>query len=341
MQASLDAEIKGRAEANRQKKKLEMDINELEIALDHANRLNGEHNKTISRLTVSITELESTVEDERRKFVEQREAVSNAERRANSLLAELEEMRASVEQAERARKIAENDLHDAADHISEVTTSNANLTAQKRKVENDLAAMQVDLDEALGELKFSEDRVRKATSDSARLAEELRQEQEHSINCEKMRKALELHVKDLQERLDQAEANALKGGKRIIQKLEQRIHELETELETEQKHHNDTMKEIKRNNRRLKDLAMQSEDDKKSMVRLQELNDQLNAKVKAYRRQCEEVEEVAALNLCKFRKVQQEFEDAAERADQAENNVLKLRTKNRSTQSMGRLSPQV
>jgi len=91
------------------------------------------------------------------------------------------------------------------------------------KVENDLAAMQVDLDEALGELKFSEDRVRKATSDSARLAEELRQEQEHSLNCEKMRKALELHVKDLQERLDQAEANALKGGKRIIQKLEARV----------------------------------------------------------------------------------------------------------------------
>jgi len=100
------------------------------------------------------------------------------------------------------------------------------------------------------------------------------------------------------------------------------------------------MKEIKRNNRRLKDLAMQSEDDKKSLTRLQELNDQLNAKVKTYRRQCEEVEEVAALNLSKFRKVQQEFEDAAERADQAENNVLKLRTKNRSTQSMGRLSPQ-
>jgi hypothetical protein len=116
---------------------------------------------------------------------------------------------------------------------------------------------------------------------------------------------------------------------------------LETELETEQRHHNETMKEVKRNNRRLKDLALSAEDDKKSLLRLQELNEQLNTKIKAYRRQCEEVEEVAALNLCKFRKVQQEFEDAAERADQAENNVLKLRGKNRSTQSMGRLSPQV
>jgi hypothetical protein len=91
----------------------------------------------------------------------------------------------------------------------------------------------------------------------------------------------------------------------------------------------------------LKDLALQSEDDKKSLMRLQELNDQLQNKIKIYRKQCEETEEVAALNLSKYRKIQQEFEDAAERADQAENNVLKLRTKTRSTQSMGRLSPPV
>ena len=46
---------------------------------------------------------------------------------------------------------------------------------------------------------------------------------DHSINVEKMRKALEQHVKDLQVRLDEAESNALKGGKRIIQKLEQKV----------------------------------------------------------------------------------------------------------------------
>merc|ERR1711931_444952 len=37
MQASLEAEAKGKAEALRLKKKLEADIGELEIALDHAN----------------------------------------------------------------------------------------------------------------------------------------------------------------------------------------------------------------------------------------------------------------------------------------------------------------
>ncbi len=59
--------------------------------------------------------------------------------------------------------------------------------------------------------------------DAARLAEELRQEQEHTIQVERLRKGLEQQIKDLQTRLDEAESNALKGGKRIIAKLEQRV----------------------------------------------------------------------------------------------------------------------
>jgi TolA-binding protein len=60
-------------------------------------------------------------------------------------------------------------------------------------------------------------------SDAARLAEELRQEQEHTIQVERLRKGLEQQIRDLQTRLDEAEGNALKGGKRVIAKLEQRV----------------------------------------------------------------------------------------------------------------------
>jgi hypothetical protein len=101
--------------------------------------------------------------------------------------------------------------------------------------------MQADLDEAVAELKNSEERSKKAgefvciirfenrfvfcslAADAARLAEELRSEQEHAIQVERLRKGLEQQIKDLQTRLDEAEGNALKGGKRIIIKLEQRV----------------------------------------------------------------------------------------------------------------------
>ena len=62
-----------------------------------------------------------------------------------------------------------------------------------------------------------------AASDATRLSEELRQEQEHALHAERLRKGLEQQVKDLQTRLDDAEGNALKGGKRVISKLEQRV----------------------------------------------------------------------------------------------------------------------
>lgn len=53
-------------------------------------------------------------------------------------------------------------------------------------------------------------------------------------------------------------------------------------------------------------------------------------------------EEIAALNLAKYRKVQQELEDAEERADMSENALAKLRAKNRSSVSTGRgISPGV
>merc|ERR1711974_479049 len=131
------------------------------------------------------------------------------------------------------------------------------------------------------------------------LAEELRREQEHAVHVDRLRKQLEVTVKDLQARLDEAKAAALKGGKRIIAKLEARVRELETELDAEQRRHAETGKNLRKTDRRLKELAFQAE-------------------------------EIAAMNLAKYRKVQHEYEDAGERADVAEGSLAKVRAKNRT-----------
>ena len=117
---------------------------------------------------------------------------------------------------------------------------------------------------------------------------------------------------------------------------------METELDLEQRHHQETIKEVRKNDRRLKELAFQTEEDRKNQARLQDLIEKLQNKMKVYKRQIEEAEEIASVNLGKFRKAQHELEDAAERADQAENQLNKQRAKNRSTMSMGRAaSPEV
>merc|ERR1712066_150443 len=67
MQASLESEQRAKAEALRIKKKLEGDINELEIALDHANKANSEAQKAIKRYQGQMREAECAYEEEQRQ----------------------------------------------------------------------------------------------------------------------------------------------------------------------------------------------------------------------------------------------------------------------------------
>ncbi|XP_046457851.1 myosin heavy chain, muscle-like isoform X10 [Daphnia pulex] len=338
MQASLEAEAKGKAEALRMKKKLESDINELEIALDHANKANAEAQKSIKRYQQSIKETQSALEEEQRNRDDLREQYGIAERRANALQGELEESRTLLEQADRARRQAETELADAHEQLHDLTAQAASSSAAKRKMESELQTLHADLDDMINETKNSEEKAKKAMVDAARLADELRAEQEHAQAQEKQRKALELQVKELQVRLDESENNALKGGKKAIQKLEERVRGLETELDGEQRRHADAQKNLRKSERRIKELTFQSDEDRKNHERMQDLVDKLQQKIKTYKRQIEEAEEIAALNLAKFRKAQQELEEADERAELADQAVSKLRAKGRGG-SASRLSP--
>merc|ERR1712158_55146 len=161
---------------------------------------------------------------------EAREAFANAERRSNVLAGEIEELRASLDAAERARKCAEGELHEAADRVSELSTTTTSLNAIKRKLEADVGAMQTDLEDQAAELRIADENSKKAMAD----------------------------------------ASSMKGGKRMIQKLEQRVRELEVELDNEQRRHSETDKGMRKQDRRLKELAFQADEDRKSQERLQD-----------------------------------------------------------------------
>ena len=66
------------------------------------------------------------------------------------------------------------------------------------------------MDEMCHEAGLSEERAQKAMIDAARLAEELRCEQETAMTYERERRLLEAQVKDIVTRYDEAETNALK-----------------------------------------------------------------------------------------------------------------------------------
>merc|ERR1719341_89093 len=207
------------------KKKLESDINELEIALDHANKANSDLQKHIKKLQSELKDMSVRVEEEQRLSAEYREQYGIAERRANALQGELEESRTLLEQSDRGRRQAEAELAEATEALNEVSAQANALGMAKRKLEGELTALHADLDEMLNEAKNSEEKAKKAMVDAARLADELRAEQEHAQNQEKMRKGLEIQVKELEIRFEEAEANAIKATKKQISKLEARVKE--------------------------------------------------------------------------------------------------------------------
>ncbi|XP_043208685.1 myosin heavy chain, muscle-like isoform X4 [Amphibalanus amphitrite] len=339
MQASLEAEAKGRTEAMRMKKKLEQDITELEVAVERANVETFETQKNIKRVQNELRELQTQLEEEERSKAEVREALGLSERRANALHNELEETRTLLEQADRGRRQAEAELGDVQQQLSE-TEANYNSAAMARnKLEEEVKTLHVDLDEMLNEARTSEEKAKRAMIDAARLADELRAEQENAQQQEASRKSMEITVKDLTVRLDEAEANAVKNGRRIISKLEERLRSLESELDHEQRRHSDVTKNLRKADRRIKELVFQADEDKKNHVRMQDLVDSLQQKIKTYKRQIDEAEEIAALNLAKYRKCQQEVEAAEERCDQAESTLAKFRARGRGASTARGVTP--
>uniref|UniRef100_A0A8D1G9H0 Myosin-6 n=2 Tax=Sus scrofa TaxID=9823 RepID=A0A8D1G9H0_PIG len=329
LQTSLDAETRSRNEALRVKKKMEGDLNEMEIQLSHANRMAAEAQKQVKSLQSLLKDTQIQLDDAVRANDDLKENIAIVERRNNLLQAELEELRAVVEQTERSRKLAEQELIETSERVQLLHSQNTSLINQKKKMESDLTQLQSEVEEAVQECRNAEEKAKKAITDAAMMAEELKKEQDTSAHLERMKKNMEQTIKDLQHRLDEAEQIALKGGKKQLQKLEARVRELENELEAEQKRNAESVKGMRKSERRIKELTYQTEEDRKNLLRLQDLVDKLQLKVKAYKRQAEEAEEQANTNLSKFRKVQHELDEAEERADIAESQVNKLRAKSR------------
>uniref|UniRef100_A0A665WLR1 Myosin-7 n=1 Tax=Echeneis naucrates TaxID=173247 RepID=A0A665WLR1_ECHNA len=333
LQSALEAETRSRNEALRLKKKMEGDLNEMEIQLSQANRQAAEAQKQLKSVHAHLKDAQLQLDDALRANDDMKENIAIVERRNNLLQAELEELRAALEQTDRSRKLAEQELLDVNERVQLLHSQNTSLLNQKKKLEADTSQLQTEVEEAVQECRNAEEKAKKAITDAAMMAEELKKEQDTSAHLERMKKNMEQTIKDLQHRLDEAEQIAMKGGKKQVQKLEARVRELENEVELEQKKSSEAVKGIRKYERRIKELTYQTEEDRKNLARLQDLVDKLQLKVKAYKRSAEEAEEQANVHLGKFRKLQHELDEAEERADIAESQVNKLRAKSRDVGS--------
>merc|ERR1712025_496935 len=214
MQSALETEAKGKAEALRMKKKLESDSGDLGLALEHAIAGSAETQTTIKKYQLQVRDAQVKVGAESQAKSAAADAKVSADRKAAAMQNCLEESRALLETADRQRRAAEQELADTNENLADLSNVNQSIPAARRKLESEYNQLQSDLDEMSNEAGLSEEKAARAMVDAARLADELRCEQELAMALEKDKKLLEAQCKDTGSRADEAEVNALKGGRK-------------------------------------------------------------------------------------------------------------------------------
>uniref|UniRef100_A0A8C2IYN5 Myosin heavy chain 7 n=1 Tax=Cyprinus carpio TaxID=7962 RepID=A0A8C2IYN5_CYPCA len=215
LQTSLESETRSRNEALRLKKKMEGDLNEMEIQLSQANRQASEAQKQLKGLHGHLKDIQLQLDDALRSNDDLKENIAIVERRNNLLQAELDELRSLVEQTERGRKLAEQELLDVSERVQLLHSQNTSLLNQKKKLEGDNSQLQTEVEEAVQECRNAEEKAKKAITDAAMMAEELKvRELENEVEIEQ-RKASE----------------SVKG----VRKYERRIKELTYQTEEDRK----------------------------------------------------------------------------------------------------------
>merc|ERR1711978_631377 len=246
--------------------------------------------KSIKRYQAQLKETIQLYEDEARSRSQIMEQVGISERKAAALSGELEESKALMDSSERSKRQLEMEIADGRNAVNNMQVINGRDMTAKRGLEGAIHTIQAEVDAMLGAAKNAEEKSKKAMVDAARLADELRAEQDHASSQASSKQSLNNQLGQLEARLADAENAAARGGKAAMAKLENKVHELEAEL------------------------AFTAGEDKKNQDRMTDLASKLQSKIKTYKQQIEEAEEIAALNLAKFRKAQQELEEVEERA---------------------------
>merc|ERR1739846_205763 len=264
-----------------------------------------------------LREAQCAYEEASRVRQEISEKAGLAERRANALGGEMEEARALLDSADRGKKQAEIELGESRMSVNDMTSMGSKAGAEKRHFESAIHTMHAEIDDMLHSAKNSEEKAKKAMVDAARLADELRAEQDHVMQQMATKKALEAQLGDMEGRLNEANEHAMRGGRQAMAKLESRVRALEMELGNVQARTSEAMKSHQKSERKIKELQFSNDEDRKAQDNMSELATKLQSKIKTYKKQIEEAEEIAALNLAKYRKSQQDLEETEARSQMA------------------------
>ncbi|XP_074231579.1 myosin-9 isoform X2 [Camelus bactrianus] len=327
MEAELEDERKQRSIAVAARKKLEMDLKDLEAHIESANKNRDEAIKQLRKLQAQMKDYMRELEDTRASREEILAQAKENEKKLKSMEAEMIQLQEELAAAERAKRQAQQERDELADEIANSSGKGALALEEKRRLEARIAQLEEELEEEQGNTELVNDRLKKANLQIDQINTDLNLERSHAQKNENARQQLERQNKELKVKLQEMEGTVKSKYKASIAALEAKIAQLEEQLDNETKERQAACKQVRRAEKKLKDVLLQVDDERRNAEQFKDQADKASTRLKQLKRQLEEAEEEAQRANASRRKLQRELEDATETADAMNREVSSLKNK--------------
>uniref|UniRef100_A0A6Q2XGX2 Myosin-9 n=1 Tax=Esox lucius TaxID=8010 RepID=A0A6Q2XGX2_ESOLU len=327
MELELEDERKQRSVAVAARKKLELDLKELEAAIDMANKNRDEALKQLKKLQAQMKELLRELEDTRMSRDEIMAQAKENEKKLKSMEADMIQMTEELAAAERVKRQAQQERDELQDEINNQAAKNALVAEEKRRLEARISQLEEELEEEQCNTELVNDRLKRALLQTDQTNVELTAERSTSQRLEGARSQMERQNKELKLKLQELEGTVKSKYKATIAALEAKIAQLEEQVDIETKERQQASKLVRRTEKKLKEVILQVDDERRNTEQYKDQSDKLNSRMKQLKRQLEEAEEEAQRANANRRKLQRELEDATESADAMNREVSTLKSK--------------
>ncbi|XP_048646430.1 myosin-14 isoform X1 [Marmota marmota marmota] len=326
-QELLQEETRAKLALGSRVRAVEAELEELKAQTTAAGQGKEEAVKQLRKMQAQMKELWREVEESRSSreeiFVQNRES----EKRLKGLEAEVLRLQEELAALDRARRQAQQDRDEMADEVANGNLSKAAILEEKRQLEGRLGQMEEELEEEQSNAELLNDRYRKLLLQVETLTTELSAERSFSAKAESGRQQLERQIQELRGRLGEEDAGARARQKMVIAALESKLAQAEEQLEQESRERILSGKLVRRAEKRLKEVVMQVEEERRVADQLRDQLEKGNLRVKQLKRQLEEAEEEASRAQAGRRRLQRELEDVTESAESMNREVTTLRNR--------------
>uniref|UniRef100_A0A8C6TMM6 Myosin, heavy chain 14, non-muscle n=1 Tax=Neogobius melanostomus TaxID=47308 RepID=A0A8C6TMM6_9GOBI len=330
LEIQLEEERSQRSQAVTSKKQLEAELQDSESQVEAANRGKEEATKQLRRVQAQLKEVFRELEDIKITRAEVSSQSKDSDKKIQSLEAEVLQLTEELAVSERQKRQIQQERDEMTDEMFNSSTGKTALSEEKRRLEARVTQLEEELEEEQTNLELVSERQRKMVLQLETMTVQLQGERTLAQKAEAAREHLERQNKEFKARLTEMEG-AVRGKHRLnVAALEAKVDTLEEQLEQEQQERAIANKLVRKTEKKLKEVMMQAEDERRHADQYREQLDKSMVRLKQLKRQLEEVEEENSRSNAQRRKLQRELEEMSDSSQIMTREITSLRTQMRS-----------